>query len=314
MDGRIWVVVALLSVAPATGSLIESTSDGIVTYQFDGDAHHDAPDTCSEASSEFAVPYGNTTDGMLVPVEDKADHFVVPVNQSLVGSRITISVFDPEADIDVVLDVRVPGCGGSVLDHDQQPADPPAHAEPGPGERSARLSNLAGGWECDPDAWFFVVNQVGGGAAPSSIHVVWTDGSRADVPLKKDTPATIAQYETDQHTDVTIQSASAILADDWSGRFNIGSGPCDATDGGTVFGPPAASSRDGDTISFTPTQEGMYVAALVLQEPEAFDPMGLLGPQPASCHTCVDALEDEAIPLEYDLEGEEEESESEHAA
>lgn len=304
MVSRTLVAVALLMTATASASLIEETTDGAVTYQFDGGTTHDAPDRCEDADAAFAVPLGNSTSGTLVPVDDEADHYVVDVDRSLVGSRITIALQEANADVNIDLDIRVPGCGGSVLDEDQQPEDPPEHPDPGPGEQSARLDNLDGGWECDDSSWFFVINQVRGGIAPASIHLVWTDGTQADVPLTKDTPATIAQYETSQNTDVSLHSASAVLPDDWDGRFNIGHGPCDASHGGAVFGEEAEASDDGDRISFTPTQEGTYVAAVVLalQPPDA-DPMALFQPQPMTCHTCVDGFDGVPYPSKYDLDG-----------
>ena len=88
----------LLAVGPATGSLIETTSTGLVTYQFDGATVHDAPDTCEgvlTASERFEVLLGNTSDGMLVPGDDEIDHFILDVDSSDVGDRVFVYVSIP---------------------------------------------------------------------------------------------------------------------------------------------------------------------------------------------------------------------------
>lgn len=287
-----WPVAAaalLLLAGPAAASLIESSTSFLegtpvdhIHYQVDADTEYDAPDTCEEAlASElpFELAVGGNVSGLLVPVDDTADHYRIPVGQELVGGRVTVAVLGREFSLPIEMDVVMPGCGTSVAAPENQPAPPPADPAPGPGEKQVSPHNLAdGAWTCS-DRWFFVLNQFGGQPAPASIHAIWTDGSQADVPLLKDTPATMAQYATSDHLGFTLRSVTANVPEGWKGQFNVAEGPCGAVDGHAAFGEPATTT--GNSVTFTPIEAGVYVLAVRAVPPEAPE-VGTTAP--ASCH------------------------------
>ena len=290
------VAALLLLAGPAAASLLESTTSGPlqplqgtpadhVHYQVDAGTEYDAPDTCEEALASglpFDLPVGGNVSGMLVPVDDTADHYRVPVGQALVGGRVTVSVLGHALALPAEMDVLMPGCGTSVAAPENQPAPPPADPAPGPGQKQVAPHNLdSQGWTCS-DRWFFVLNQFGGQVPPATVHATWTDGSQADVPLLKDTPATMAQYATPEHQGFTLRSATANVPAGWSGQFNVAEGPCGAVDGHATFGEPATVG-DG-SIAFTPTEAGLYVLVVRAVPPEAPGAPPLGTAVPASCH------------------------------
>lgn len=304
---RLVAVAALLLTAPvASASLLESLTAQVfgaaeevtgplpvdhVHYQADAGTEYDAPDSCDGALSSpaaFDLPVGAALDGWLVPVDDEVDHYRVPIGQDLVGGRVSLSVLGRDVGLPFSIDAYMPGCGSSVTAEENQPAPPLAPPEPAEGERQVSPHNLdASGGECS-DRWFFVMNQFGGLPAPASIHVAWSDGSQADVPLLKDTPATLAQYEAPDN-GFTIDSVTANVPQEWSGQFNVGEAPCNLVDGEAVFGEPATVSADGTTIEFTPIEAGTYVLAVRFVPPTlpALPEASLGVPSlvvPASCH------------------------------
>jgi hypothetical protein len=289
MRWRVAVAALLLLAAPATASLLESATDGLpvhVHYQVDGGTDHDAPDTCQEVLASplpFDLPVGGNVQGLLVPVDDTADHYRIPIGQDLVGGRVTVTVLGRNATLPFEMDVIAPLCGTSVTAPENQPLPPPSHPAPGPGQRQAEPHNLddAGSGSCS-SRWFFVLNQFGGRAPPPTIHAVWTDGSEADIRLLKNTPATIAQYATREHLGFTLHSVTALVPADWSGQFNVAEAPCGAVEGTAVFGEPSVSGEA--SIEFTPTQAGAYVLAVRAVPPAVPEPSDLVGPQPRSCH------------------------------
>jgi hypothetical protein len=307
------VAALLLLAAPASASLLESTTGAIlgptldpvrsdpvlgpalaespvpvgdhVHYQADAGTEFDAPDTCQDLLASdlpFDLPVGSELDGLLVALDDEADHYRVPIGQELVGGRVTVSVLGREATLPLSIDVSMPACGGSVADPANQPAPPVDAPAPGEGEKQVSPHNLDGAYECS-DRWFFVLNQFGGLPAPASIHVVWTDGSQEDIPLLKGTPATLAQYATSEHLGFTIDSATANVPQGWTGQFNLSEGSCTAIDGEAVFGEPAVVTQT--SISFTPTVAGTYVLAVRMVPPEAPGAPPLGTSVPASCHS-----------------------------
>ena len=248
--------------------------------QVDGGTEYDAPDTCAESSPMFSVPVGGSTSGALVPVDDEADYYQFEVAPDQVGTRLSIAVDPAQLDLHVDLSVLQPACAGDVTAPENQPAPPPADPAPGPDQQQVSPHNLAGPWTCS-DRWFFVMNQFGGLDPPATVHAVWTDGSQADVPLLKDTPATMAQYATGDHLGFTLHSVTANVPAGWHGQFNVGEGPCGAVDGHAVFGEP--SQDFGTTIVFTPTQSGPYVAGITIHPRDVqAPPVGTT--VPASCH------------------------------
>lgn len=289
------VAAFLLLAGPAAASLIESSTGalegtpvGHVHYQADAGTEHDAPDACEDVLDNplpFDVPVGGEANGLLVPVDDTADHFRIPIGQELVGGRVTVTVLGHDATLPVEMDVVMPLCGTSVTAPENQPFPPPSHPAPGPGQEQVSPHNLEGrGYQCAA-RWFFVMNQFGGRAPPPAIHAVWTDGSQADIPLLKNTPATMAQYATAEHQGFTLHSVTANVPVGWPGQFNVAEGPCGAVDGEAVFGEPSVTGEG--TIEFTPTEAGAYVLAVRALPPELPSVPGPTA-QPRSCHAaCI---------------------------
>jgi hypothetical protein len=319
------VASLLLLAAPASASLLESTTEGLlgpvlgpvladptvapvleqspvpveghVHYQADAGTEFDAPDSCEALLASdlpFDLPVGSALDGLLVAADDEVDHYRVPIGQELVGGRVTVSVLGREATLPLSIDVSMPACGTSVTDPENQPAAPVDAPAPAEGEKQVSPHNLDGAYDCS-DRWFFVLNQFGGLPAPESIHVVWTDGSQEDVPLLKDTPATLAQYATSEHLGFTIKEATANVPEAWTGQFNLSEGSCAAVDGEAVFGEPAVATQT--SVSFTPTVAGTYVLAVRMVPPALPEAPPLGTSVPASCHFACAALPGTAMDL-----------------
>lgn len=295
------LLVALLmmaAVAPAHASTVEDATAGAVSYQFDGDSHHDAPDVCTEASTEWTLPFGGTTDGLLLPPDDLADVFLVDVPNASVGSRLDVRLAEV-ADMDNLdMTVFAPGCAGSVFDLANQPSAEPSPPAPAPGEAQSGVENLDGSWTCDATRWFFVVNQLRGANAPPSIHVAWTEGTQQSVPLLSSSTGT-AHYGTAAHLNVTLKGAWVNLPNSWSGNFRIGAGPCDAVEGGAVYGQPPVAGLG--FVSFTPIQAGPHIVQVTVKQTP-----GLPGPPaplvvPVSCHWCLAPVEGFVKEVSYQL-------------
>lgn len=79
--------------------------------------------------------------------------------------------------------------------------------------------------EINNTEWHFVINQIDTEAhAPVSIHVTWSNGQQADVPMDKFTGGT-AHYPTTANLDSTVVSATAEIYAGWDGQFNLSHGP-----------------------------------------------------------------------------------------
>jgi len=104
---------------------------------------------------------------------------------------------------------------------------------------------------CNDTEWHFVITQIDTEAnAPASIHVTWSNGASADVPLDKFTGGT-AHYATTANLDSPVTNATATIYDGWDGKFNVSHGPCET--------PPEEQARieiekqtvpDGDPTTF----------------------------------------------------------------
>lgn len=106
--------------------------------------------------------------------------------------------------------------------------------------------------ECNADEWHFVITQVASeGQAPASIHVVWEDESEADVPLQKYTGST-AHYQTTDHLDSLVVSASATIYSGWEGQFNLSHGPCEVVTT-TTTAPPVTTTTTQPPVTTTTT-------------------------------------------------------------
>ncbi len=304
--------VALFLVSGSGASTIEEATGHAVAYQFDAGSHRDAPDACALASAEWTAPVDASTDGILVAPDDLADVFLVDVPATLVGGRLDVRV-NPAPGQDLDVNVFVPGCAGDVFDPMNQPAPEPSPPQPSAGEAQSDVQNLGGSWQCDATRWFFVVNQLRGIEAPASIHAAWTDGSQQSVPLLQASDGT-AFYAVADHVSMTLRGAWINLPDSWSGNFRIGAGPCDAVDGGAVYGPPPVVEMGA--IAFTPIHAGPHVVQVTYRGaagnvlppiPADAGPDDLAstmpGPivMPASCHYCRGEVEYLAELVSYQV-------------
>lgn len=284
---------AVLLLAPASASLVEDSTAGFVSYQFDGDTHHDAPDLCANAAPAWSLPLGGATDGLLVPPDDLSDHYVLEVTGPAVGKRISVDVASVADVPELGLSVFVPGCGSTVLDLVNWPTPEPSPPAPAAGE-TQHSADVAWPERCDSRVRLFLLDQMGGLPIPSAIHVAWTDGSEAPVSLSFSNPE-FAVYSSTDKLGITLKGAWANVDDAWTGDFRYAVGPCDAVDGGAVYGD--APSLNMGVLSFTPTRSGPYVVQVALPDagsagpssPVTLDPRPFL---PADPHDVMHAIGD----------------------
>lgn len=272
----------LLLAMTGTASTIEESTGHAVSYQFDAGSHHDAPDACPAATSEWSLPVDGGVDGLLVAPDDVADAFTVDVPRSLLGKRLSLSVAEPTGAQELLLDAFVPGCGGSILDLVNWPTPEPTPPAPAPGESQLHPASLTPE-HCEPRKWVFLLDGLAGLPAPDSIHVAWTDGSERTIPLWQSSPQH-AVYPTDLNRGITLKGAWANLPSAYTGSFRLVLGPCDTLDGGAVYGGPPTLAEG--LLSFTPTRAGTHVVLVSfagvrpLPDPAEADPTPLLPVQP----------------------------------
>lgn len=281
----------LLLAASGSASTLEDATAGSVSYQFDGGSHHDAPDACPDASTAWSLPVEGQTDGLLVAPDDTADAYAVEIPRSLVGKRLALTVAEPTGAQELTLDAFTPGCQGSILDMVNWPTPDPSPPAPGPGETQVALASSAPE-HCEPRQWVFILDEMSGLPAPPTIHVAWTDGSEQTVDLWQGS-SQFAVYPTNDRLDITIKGAWANLPLVYGGDLRLVLGPCDASDGGAVYG-GAPTLGDG-LLSFTPTQAGTHVVLVSLAgapsvpSPALVDPAGIL---PVAPHDAVEPVAD----------------------
>ena len=321
-------LLVLALVMPASASTLEDATSGLVAYQFDGDGHHDAPDTCTDASAQWSLPLGSSTDGILAAPDDVSDVFLVDVPADLRGQRVQVSLSEATDVESLELTAFGPGCAGSVLEPVNWPTPEPAPPAPAEGQRQIEASNVAKPWHCSENESLFGIELVQGYAPAPSIHVAWTDGSELDVPLTYRHGAAHALYATDQALGTTVKGAWANMPADWSGWFSYVAGPCDAVDGEAVYGEPPVAGMG--FLAFTPTLSGLHAVQVtyrdsagvqlepvpVATDAEAIPPEPTLDVDPSdgvrleppaplavpmSCHMCVDGLDDVVGELSYRL-------------
>lgn len=320
------LVVAFLM--PASASTLEDLSSGAVAYQFDGDGHHDAPDSCPDASAKWSVPLGSSTDGILAAPDDVSDVFLVDVPDGLRGERVEVRLSEATHLESLELTTFLPGCGGSVLEPVNWPTPEPSPPAPAEGQKQVEAANVTAPWHCYERESLFGVELVQGHEPAKSIHVAWTDGTELDVPLRFRHGDAHAFYATDHALGTTVKGAWVNMPADWSGWFGYVAGPCDAVDGGAVYGDPPAAGMG--FLAFTPTQAGLHAVQITHRDPgsvrleplapatdlEAADlapaldldpsdgvrlePPGTLA-VPMSCHMCVDGVEDVVAEVSYRL-------------
>lgn len=333
-------LLALASVAlllPATASTLEEATVGVVAYQFDGATFHDAPDGCGEADAAWSLDVGGEADGLLVPPDDVRDAFVVDVPRSLVGHRVGLAVAEPTDAQRLTLDAYLPGCSGSILDAVNWPVPEPTPPAPAAGERQVSLG-LAPDY-CDSRQWAYVLGGMKGLPLPPSVYLAWTDATEHAVDLSWAHDG-YAVYVTHDDLGVTLKGAWANVASAWAGDSWL-VGPCDATDGGAVYGD--SPTVDLGAIAFTPVRAGPHVVVvswaggalppvqppgsvdldptLVVEPHEAVeDPQGsadelvefVMGPPPpqdllpgiavpASCHFCLPQVQSGTSQASYRL-------------
>lgn len=275
------VLVALslpLLAAASSASLLEDLTGGAVAYQFDGDSHHDAPDACQDADAAWSLPLGGTTDGLLAAPDDSSDTFVLDVPASQVGARVAVTVAERSGSPDLQVTPFVPGCLGSVLEPANHPAPHPSPPAPGPGEAQVEAARLNDPFVCRPNERVFVVGGLNGTAAPDSVHVAWTDGSEGPVAVAWSNP-NYAAYPTRENLDITLKGAWINLDASFDGWFALVAGPCDAQDGGAVYGDPP--SLAAGLVEFTPVRAGRHLVVVTFADPVA------PGAGPAPCALCL---------------------------
>ena len=85
--------------------------------------------------------------------------------------------------------------------------------------------------ECNDSEWHFVINQIPDECEhPASIHVYWSNGEDAIVPLEKSS-GDVAHYTSNLYLSPSIKvtNATADICDDWDGQFVLSHGPCKPT-------------------------------------------------------------------------------------
>jgi hypothetical protein len=269
-------VATVLLLAPASASLAEDSTAGFVSYQFDGGTHHDAPDRCAQAAPTWELPLGGTTDGLLVPPDDLADHFVLEVTDSAVGKRLSVEASSVAGSPDLAVSVYLPGCGSTVLDLVNWPTPEPSPPAPAAGEQQ-HSADVAAPEHCDSRLRLFVLDRMAGLPSPPSIHLAWTDGSEGAVPLAFRNPEFAAYSSTDK-LGITLKGAWANVHEAWAGDFRYAVGPCDAVDGGAVYGD--APTLNMGVLSFTPTRSGPYVVQVALTDAGSATPSNLVALDP----------------------------------
>ena len=277
--------------APASASLLERSTRGIVSYQFDAGTHHDAPDTCEDANATWSAPIGAVTTGLLVPGDDQSDVYVLEVPADAVGDRLVVRVAEAVGTPDVALTAFVPGCVSDILDAAVQPAPQPSPPAPAAGQRQVTPANLADPMACDDDVWTFGLGGLKG-AAPASIHVAWTDGAERTLPLAGQHHQW-AFYRSTESLGVLLKGAWANVPADWDVRFAVVHGDCRATDGGAVYGEPARLL--GPLLSFTPVRAGPHLVQVLYSGQPPATSLTL------TCHVCVDGVDEGAEHASYKL-------------
>lgn len=290
--GILVIAFAVGAAVPATGSLTEESTGHLVAYQFDGGSHHDAPDMCDEADPEWNVTVGSTTDGMLAPPDDLSDVFVIDVPRALVGKRLDVRASEAQGTPDVDVNVWAPGCIGDVFASINLPRAPPDPPAPGAGESQIAVEDPSEPWHCRDTSWVFMMSGVRYLPAPSSIHVAWTNGAERTLPILYEAHGWVA-YRSTEDLGILLKGAWANVPTDWEGEFALAQGPCDAVDGGAVYGlPPVA---DYGRVWFTPIRAGPHVVEVTLADPRAAASFVM----PVSCHYCSPEVEQLMEALSY---------------
>lgn len=332
---RLLAIALLLAVAPVAGSLIESESSGVVTYQFDGDTFHDAPDTCEELlanSHDFSIPMDNSTDGMVVPGDDEIDYFKVAIDPSQIGERVLIFVASAAEGVELGIDVQQPECGVSVSSPEAQPVpEPSTGPEPAPGQKQVAADTAEPApvepVECDDDHdghGSHHQDKKGKGhhmdkhnddceqpadpcANPWTFSLSNIDAASA--------PATIhVSWTNGDQTDVAMAALSEGVATYHTEDnldvtlYTVTANVPESWDGQFTVSGYSCGAEDGGAVfgdpssstqaavSFTPVTSGIHIVSIRLLPPEAPTvPTSV----PLSCHFCIGEAEDVADVISY---------------
>jgi hypothetical protein len=294
VEYRVLLLASVLVLVPVHAGMVEEASDGMVSYQFDAGTHHDAPDGCGDAHANWSLPLGGTIGGMLVAGDDEVDAYVLDLPASAVGERVTVHVSPGPGSGDLGVEVWAPGCMGDVFDAANLPFPLPQPPTPSSGQTTHALHNLNGTWTCNASEWHFVVNGLGGGTAPASIHAAWTDGTETDLPLVQANQGT-AHFTATSPLGAALKGAWVNMPTGWSGNFLLSHGPCNLPDGGAVYGDEPFALLG--LLEFTPVRSGHHVVLVTYSPPEPSAPTSI----PASCHYCFGPVADVIRSLNYDL-------------
>lgn len=266
---RAFVALALCMLSlPVSASFVEDTLAPIgVTYQEDAGVHGDAPATCLEAQADRGVTFaGADSAGMLVEEDDEQDAYVLSLNETVVGERVSVSMLTGILTdrYDVAFDVLSPDCLSSVFDADSAYYDPAPATPYEPPVGSTTYEATLTGYACNADQWKFLGNQMGGIPAPATIYVEWSNGEWEYVPVVKSTPATIAMYTTSSNLDVTVERAVIVLPAWYTGQFKLAHGPCDAVEGEPEPDPYVDSELNTRYGEFTVQETGPHVIIVTI--------------------------------------------------
>jgi hypothetical protein len=298
MRGKLVLLIATLMIfgSPAGASNLERQTDGVVHYQNDAGRDRDAPDSCDDLTSEWNLEVDpefkrGTFTGALVAIDDEEDNYGLNISSAEIGSLVRVDLQGKQIEMD--LSVLVPGCQLDVFETSEQtePASASFASAAAAGEKTIFVTNDPSSSECNTTIKW-VINQIDAGPAPASIHVKWSSGHEADVPLFKTTKKT-AHYQTDLHPQFTVSEVSAQIYAGWDGRFNQNAFSCGAVE----YQPPVKG--DGYVI-FMPKETGVY--GIRARAAETQDPM--LNPIviPLSCHAaCRAAIDAFVEQLGYSL-------------
>lgn len=272
---------------------MEQASSGFVSYQFDADNHHDAPDTCAAAGADWSLQLDNRTDGMIVPPDDLADVFVLDIPATAVGTRLDLRLIEGPGGADLDLGAFAPQCDGDVFAAHNQPFPFPTPPAPAQDEQQASLGSEAEATFC-LDSWTFIATGLDGIEAPGLIHAAWSDGSEGSIPVDFSNPQR-GVYVSDGPA-FTLTGAWINLPASWTGEFQLFEQPCGIVDGGAVYGDPARLFDD--RISFTPIRAGPHLVRVTLADPKAPTPPTAIT---LTCHTCFSEVGELVQKVSYFL-------------
>jgi len=109
-----WLAVLGLSIVlvVGTGDLVQQATG--LKLQGDGGQPGDAADTCADATTALTV--GQLTHGLLIPVDDTVDFYVLPVGTEFVNTTINVSLVAHSDLLQAELTTYTAGCDRDLRD------------------------------------------------------------------------------------------------------------------------------------------------------------------------------------------------------